>query len=81
MGQPYNDLNDWTQIAANSDRFAYAAVRDYWRQLIGRDPLPAESAEYDQLWQGLNDTHNYSVEAMLHDFIMTEAYGAPLTDS
>ena len=77
MGQPYNDLNDWTQIAANSDRFAYAAVRDYWRQLIGRDPLPAESAEYDQLWQGLKDTHNYSVEGMLHDFIMTEAYGAP----
>ncbi len=77
LGQPYDDLREWAQIAANSDDFVIAITRDYWRRLIGRDPLPNELGELEALWQGLKGEHAYSVEAMLHDFIMTEAYGAP----
>jgi hypothetical protein len=77
LGQPYTDLTEWVQIAANSDQFAIAALRDYWRILIGRDPLAAEAEEFDQLWQDFKTTHAYSVEKMLHDFVRTEAYGAP----
>ncbi len=77
LGQAYADLNEWTQIAADSDAFAIAAVRDYWRHLMGRDPQPAELEEFEALWRGLMEDHAYSIERMLHDFIMTEAYGAP----
>jgi hypothetical protein len=77
LGQPYDDLNQWAQIAADSDDFVIAIVEDYWRRLIGRAPLPTESAEFEALWTSLAGEHAYSVEAMLHDFIMTEAYGAP----
>jgi hypothetical protein len=77
LGQDYNDLNEWAQIAADSDDFVIAITKDYWRRLIGRAPLPTEAAELETLWTSLRGEHDYSVEAMLHDFIMTEAYGAP----
>lgn len=77
LGQPYDDLNEWAQIAANSDEFVIAITRDYWRRLIGREPLPSELPELEALWNRLGSVHDYSVEGMLHDFIMTEAYGAP----
>jgi hypothetical protein len=77
LGEPYQDLNQWAQIAADSDDFAVAVVRDYWRLLVGRDPLPEEAEEFAELWGDLRGKHDYGVERMLHDFIMTEAYGAP----
>lgn len=77
LGQPYQDLNEWAQIAANSDDFVIAITDQYWRRLVGRAPLPAELDEFEMLWSRLRNEHGYSVEAMLHDFIMTEAYGAP----
>jgi hypothetical protein len=76
LGQPYADLIEWGQIAADSDDFAVAAVRDYWQVFIGREPLTSEQAEFEMLWQRLKGEHNYSVERMLHDLIDTEAYGA-----
>jgi hypothetical protein len=75
LGQDYADLNEWTQIAANHDQFAKAAVSDYWRLLIGTDS--ESDAEFDNLWKDLKGKHAYSIEKMLHDLIMTEAYGAP----
>jgi hypothetical protein len=77
LGEPYNELVGWVQVAANSDDFVIASTRDYWRLLIGRDPFPNEQAEFSALWTDLRGKHNYSVEKMLHDLIMTEAYGAP----
>jgi len=77
LGEPYDDLNQWTQIAGDSDAFAIAAVGDYWRLLMGREPAPSESEEFEVLWKDLKGKHAYSVERMLHDFIITEAYGAP----
>jgi hypothetical protein len=77
LGQYYQDLNSWTLIASNSDAFAIASVGDYWHQMMGRDPIPDEGDEFQQLWKDLKGKHNYSVELMLHDLITTEAYGAP----
>jgi hypothetical protein len=79
LGQAVQDLVEWGQVAANSDEFAIAAVRDYWRLLMGRDVdlTTSEKDEFDALWQGFKTDHTYSVEKMLHDFIRTEAYGAP----
>ena len=76
LGQPYEDLVEWGQIAANSDDFAIAAVSDYWRLFVGRDPLTTEQEEFEMLWRALKDDHGYSIERMLHDLIDTEAYGA-----
>ncbi len=75
LGQDYADLNEWTQIAANHDQFAKAAVNDYWKLLVGTDS--ESDAEFDNLWKDLKGKHAYSIEKMLHDLIMTEAYGAP----
>ena len=77
LGQPYDDLSQWVDVAVQSDDFVIAITRDYWRRLIGRNPLPTEAAEFEALWASLKNVHSYSVEAMLHELIMTEAYGAP----
>lgn len=77
FGQPVNTLVEWARVAAESDDFARATVRDYWRLLMGGDPRPEELADYDALWQGLMTTHEYRIERMLHALIETEAYGVP----
>jgi len=51
-------------------------VRDYWTLVLGATPGPADEREFDSLWQRLMTQHAYRVEAMLHDLIDTEAYGA-----
>ena len=76
FGQPVNDLLGWAQVAANSDQFAAATVADYWQLLIGEAPRP-DDPTFEALWRGLASEHQYSVEHMLHDFVATEAYGAP----
>jgi len=76
LGQPVDDLVQWAKVAADSDEFARATVADYWRMLMGK-PATALDLEFTDLWKALKSDHNYSVEAMLHDFIKTEAYGAP----
>jgi hypothetical protein len=52
-------------------------VLDYWRLLIGQDPLPADEAEFTRLAQRLSSKHEYRVERLLRDLVATEAYGAP----
>lgn len=77
FGQPVSSLPEWAQVAANSDAFAQATARDYWRLTMGHEPTTLELDEFTQLWQDFMTTHDYSVEAMLHDLIHTEAYGVP----
>jgi hypothetical protein len=79
LGQKVEDLVDWGRVAANSEPFARKVVADYWKVLVGRDPLVQDQAEYSQLWQGLmnKDVYNYRVEKMLHGLIFTSAYGRP----
>ncbi|MBM7116315.1 hypothetical protein [Archangium primigenium] len=77
FGQPVNDLREWAELGANSDAFAIAAVRDYWKLLVGHAPTAEENAEFVTTWKRFKDIHQYRVQRMLHDLIRTEAYGAP----
>jgi len=77
FGQPVKDLREWASVGANSDAFAVATARDYWKLLIGHVPAPAENAEFVATWQRFKTVHKYSVQKMLHDIVKTEAYGAP----
>lgn len=77
FGQPVANLVEWAEVAANSEPFARKVVLDYWRLLIGQDPLPADEAEFTRLAQRLSSKHEYRVERLLRDLIATEAYGAP----
>ena len=76
FGQNVRNLQEWVQIAANSDAFASNLVADYWNLLISTTPTQDDPV-FTRLWQDLKNKHNYGVERMLHDLIDTEAYGAP----
>jgi hypothetical protein len=78
MGTPVNNLLEWAQVAANSDQFYIARATDYWKLLMGETPDPADAqgfAEFSAAWEGLRESND--IEAMLHQLIDTEAYGAP----
>ncbi len=77
FGQEVRNVREWGEVAANSDAFAQAIVRDYWELFLGEGPRPDETAEFEAVWRAFRDEHDYSVEAMLHDLIRTEAYGVP----
>ncbi len=77
MGQPVADLLEWAEIAANSDAFAHATVLDYWRLFMNSDPTESQLEELDRLSDDFKHAYGHDVERMLHDFIETEAYGAP----
>ncbi len=79
LGQPVKDLVEWSHVAANSDAFAIKVVKDYWKVLVGRDPDVNDQAEFTRMWRGLKDpnVYNYRVEKMLHDLVLTSAYGRP----
>jgi len=77
FGQRVDDLVQWAEVAANSDAFARATVADYWRLLVGHDPLPAERVEFDRLWRNFRSVHGYRIERMLAELVRTEAYGRP----
>ncbi len=76
LGQEVNDLLEWVQVASDSDEYAEARVMDYWKKFFGDVPTEEQRPEFEQLAQDLSTVHNYSIEAMLHDLIETEAYGA-----
>lgn len=77
FGQRVANVVEWAQVAANSDAFARATVTDYWIYFFGESPRPSEQATFDALWRAFRGTHQYRVEAMLHDLVDTEAYGVP----
>ena len=64
------------EVAANSDEFARATVMDYWKLLLGEPPTPEQSGEFEALWRSLR-SDNYSIDALLHRLIDSEAYGVP----
>jgi hypothetical protein len=76
FGQPVNTLREWVEVAANSDEFARATVTDYWTLLLGAAPTPEQSGEFESLWRSLR-SDNYSIDALLHRLIDSEAYGVP----
>ena len=79
LGQPVKDLREWAEVAANSDAFAIKSTGDYWKLLIGREPEVNDQGEFARLWLGLKSptTYNYRIERMLHDLVLTNAYGRP----
>lgn len=77
LGEPVDNLVEWAEVAANSDEFAAAITMDYWELLVGERPEATETEQFVTLWQDFATTHEYDVEAMLHDLIDTEAYSVP----
>ena len=77
FGQRVKDLREWASVGANSDAFAVATTRDYWKLLIGHTPQPQENTEFVATWQRFKTMNQYRVQKLLHDIVRTEAYGAP----
>ncbi len=77
FGQEVSDVLEWGQVAADSDAFARSLVLDYWTTMLGEAPRPEETAAFTELWSDFGTVHSYSIEAMLHDLIDTEAYSVP----
>ena len=77
FGQEVQDLIQWAQVAANSEAFAKKIVTDYWTLIFAQPPTPAQQPEVVKLTQDLMGKHAYSVQAMLHDLVFTEAYRVP----
>lgn len=77
FGEKVDNLVEWAEVAANSEAFRRATVLDYWRLLLRETPRATERGEFNDLVEGLGSDNNWRVEAMLHDLIDTEAYGAP----
>lgn len=77
LGEPVQDLIAWAKAGANSRAFAKTIVLDYWRLLFGEPPSALEQEEFERLVSDLMGVHQYSVEAMLHQLIFTEAYSVP----
>jgi hypothetical protein len=77
FGQKVDNLVEWASVAANSDQFARAVVKDYWQEVVRLDYDGTHADEFESLWKALKTTDSYSVRKMLHRLILTEAYGAP----
>ncbi len=77
LGQRVNNLREWAQVLVASDMFAANLVKDYWKVMIGHEPRGEEIKEFETLWRNFKSVHNYSVKAMLHELIQTEAYSVP----
>jgi hypothetical protein len=76
LGQEVSDVPGWAFLAANSDEFARNLADIFFRQGVGRGPLPHEQDEFDVLWIAL-PADGYSVNRMLHRLIDTDAMGVP----
>jgi hypothetical protein len=77
FGQKVANLEEWAEVAANSDAFAQATVTDYWVLLLGEKPRGSEQEDFEAVWRAFRGEHEYGVERMLHQMIETEAYGVP----
>ena len=76
MGQPVEDLVEWSEVAAESD----ACPSDCNRVLEthgGSQTPNRRTCRIRTVWRCLRTENGYSVDAMLHNLIRTEAYGAP----
>ncbi len=75
FGQPVANLVEWGEVAVQNEAFRRSRVLDYWTMLLREPPRAQEADDLQALVDGLAE--HWSIEAMLHDLIDTEAYGAP----
>lgn len=75
LGQRVTNLKEWATVLVNSDQFAANTVRDYWRAVLGHNPSESEQDEFRTLWSRFKNVHSFSVDAMMHDLIKTNAFG------
>jgi len=75
-GSDVQDLVDWADVAANSDMFRRNLVMMFWEQAFQRPPLPDELDTFHDLFNAVPGD-NYSVDALLHRLIHTDAFGVP----
>lgn len=71
-----SSLVELAGIAANSDEFARTLAEVVYQHATGGPPEPKDLAEFQAVWRALPD-HGYSVDAMIHDLVDTDAFGAP----
>lgn len=76
FGEPVDGPEQWVALAVQSDEFARTVTGIFWRYLLRRDPYTCEADAFEALWTGLRD-NGRDVEAMLHELVLTEAYGQP----
>lgn len=62
--------------AADSAAFARHIALLVFRHAVGGDPEPRDWPEFQQLWQGLA-ANGYSVDALVHALVDSNAFGAP----
>ena len=65
-----------SRAAADSEPFAQNLVANFWRRLLGSEPKDSP-AQFELLWRRFMTEHNYRVELMLEDLVLTEAFGEP----
>jgi hypothetical protein len=76
LGKPVANLVEWARVAAESDEFKRNIADMFFKQALGRAPLPEERAEFDALWQSA-EGDGYSANRMLHRFVDSNAFGSP----
>lgn len=74
LGQPVNNLLEWTEVARNSDDFKKKMASDIFHFALSRDPYTREAEEFENLWKGL-PADGYSINKMIHRFVDTMAFG------
>ena len=80
FGVKVSNLQQWAQVAVDSDEFAKKIVLDLWNILIASKLESQQYQEaFDELWQGfMNEKQdNYRVKSLLHRLIDLEVYGGP----
>lgn len=74
FGQPVDNMEEWVDVAIKSDEFKQNLARDIWFLVFGRNPVPSEEKEFQDLWQGL-EKDNFNINKMIHRLIDTMAFG------
>lgn len=85
FGVPISTPAEWVDWAVQSDAFSERMTELFWQYIFRRDPFSCEQAEYQALWEGFRDgaydrtdaTMPRNIEEMLHELVLTDAYGTP----
>ena len=76
LGERVSGPEEWVAVAIASDAFAEQTTLLFWEYLLQREPFSCEEETFEELWVGLRD-NGRNVESMLHELVLTEAYGRP----
>lgn len=85
FGADISTPTEWVEAAVASDAFSARVTELFWQYIFRRAPFTCEAPEYEALWQGFRDgaydrtdaTMPRNVEEMLHELVLTNAYGTP----